>query len=235
MATARGTVTVTDTIDGALAVSTSLLYSDLQTSGNVTGNGQWKISNSSSATFQSTGTNNWTTSVVRLFLRSIDASGVDRTAYFNTLEAGDTLKFTSQQSGKDGFAAVELLTAPVLSDNVYTFQVRVLQVVGELTTLSTSGSISVNFGFSRAQVGTNGSDGTSVTITPTSDGFTASDGTTSVTVTNGQDGAGGDNGFSTANAFIYRRSTAQPTNFPSAHLYVYFLDCYRYVLQWQHF
>ena len=150
--------TLAELTDGDPAVSKTLQYDDLQTSGGISSAGQWKITNSSSSTATSTGVSSWTTNVLSIHIHKSD-DNAEQTDYLNTLEIGDYLVFTSNESGKTGTAVAKLTSAATVANNVYTIRVDTIRVTGELSSLATANGNDVYFGFSRAPQGNDGIGG----------------------------------------------------------------------------
>ena len=140
--------------DALPAISKRLTYDDLQTTGGIssTAVGQFKIDTDVAGTVSDSGQNQWSSNTKTLHLSQDSDSGVDNSTYFNTLEAGDTIVFSSDANA-DQEAIFTLTGAPTESGSVWTFRGTTEMTNGTISSLSTANGNTCRFGFSKGSAG----------------------------------------------------------------------------------
>ena len=147
-AEASGSVLADDAVGEFLPPElTDLTYDNLEQSLLVSDSGEWKIHTSSSGTASSTGTVDWTTSVVRLLLYTNDTNGRDQARFLNTVKSGDFITFRTSANA-NASAIFKLSSVPTENNNVWTFDGTTTSATNT-SGLSATDGVPVTFSFSR--------------------------------------------------------------------------------------
>lgn len=198
---ASAEITISDIFDGQPAISTNVIMGDLQTNGDVTSNGRFKISTGATDLSTVIGTTSWNSSVVRLILFDKDKSGTDQTLFYETIEVGDVLTFKENPgTPSDPTVYFTITETAAKSGDLFYFN-GTTTLPGAALSIDGSSGLNHNFGWSRSRSGV--------------------DGVTSYTWTKYADNATGTSGLSDSSVgksyigFAFNKTTPTESNAPS--------------------
>jgi len=148
-------VIISQRTDGLPAISKRFTYDDLQTSGSVNNPGTWKIDTDENHSHLTNGERDWSsnTKSLHLYYQSDLGSSYSHTDYFETIEDGDTIIFTSDLKPNQKAIFTVSSTSHDTTNNVWSFYGTSEMTNGTMLNLLVSDGNRCVFGFSRAAPG----------------------------------------------------------------------------------